>query len=182
MKTFIEFLEMRIIGGSSADDLKKRGQQFVKDASAELGVGAAVAAGTGGLAAVPAAVGTAATVAGSAVKFAVGAVSDVGRKWRENKAVKQAMELASQRVTQKAQTRDPSLIQRTVDNYVEISDACLAYLTEQEKGQIASNLFQAIKDGSVGFGHAQNLANEMLTNKANQIMQAVSSSRTKVAV
>ena len=92
------------------------------------------------------------------------------------------MELASQRASQKAQTRDPSLIQRTVDNYVDISDACLAYLTEKERGQIASNLFQAIKDGSVGFGHAQKLANEMLTNKANQMMQAVSSSRTKVAV
>lgn len=170
MKTFHEFLEGKAIGSGVVSSLAGR----AKAAAGDMATDAGVAAVTGGMSLVPG--------LGGVAKAAVGAVSDLKRAWRESRAVKQAMELASQRATQKAQTRDPSLIQRTVDSYVEISDACLAYLTEKEKGQIASNLFQAIKDGSVGSGHAQRLANEVLTNKANQMMQAVSSSRTKVAI
>ena len=170
MKTFNEFLEGKAIGSGVGSKLAGRAQAAAGDMATDAGV----AAVTGGMSLVPG--------LGGVAKAAVGAVSDLKRAWRESRAVKQAMQLASQRATQKAQTRDPSLIQRTVDSYVNISDACLAYLTDKEKDQIAGNIVQAIKDGSVGFGHAQRLANELLTNKANQIMQAVSSSRTKVAI
>jgi hypothetical protein len=165
-----EFLEGKAIGSGVVSSLAGR----AKAAAGDMATDAGVAAVTGGMSLVPG--------LGGVAKAAVGAVSDLKRAWRESRAVKQAMELASQMASQKAQTRDPSLIQRTVDNYVEISDACLNYLNEKERSQIVSNLFQAIKDGSVGSGHAQRLANEILTNKANQMMQAVSSSRSKVAV
>lgn len=170
MKTFHEFLEGKAIGSGVVSSLTGRAKAAAEDMATDAGV----AAVTGGMSLIPG--------VGGVVKAAVGAVSDLKRAWREKRAVKQAIELASQRATQKAQTRDPSLVQRTVDTYVEISDACLAYLNEKEKDQIASNLLQAIKDGSVGSGYAQRLANEVLTNKANQIMRAVSSSRTKVAM
>jgi len=170
MKTFRDFLEAKAIGSSVGSRLAGRAAAAAGDMATDAGVAAA----TGGMSLIPG--------LGGVAKAAVGAVSDLKRAWRESRAVKQAMELASQRATQKAQTRDPSLIQRTVDSYVEISDACLTYLTEKERDQIAGNIVQAIKDGSVGSGHAQKLANELLTNKANQIMQAVSSSRTKVAI
>ena len=170
MKTFIEFLEAKAIGGGVGSNLAGR----AKAAAGDMATDAGVAAVTGGMSLIPG--------LGGVAKAAIGAVSDLKRAWRENRAVKQAMELARQRASQKAQARDPSLIQRTVDNYVDISDACLAYLTEKERGQIASNLFQAIKDGSVYDGHAQRMANEILTKKANDILQAVSAVKIRVAV
>ena len=165
-----EFLEGKAIGGGVGKRIAGRAIEAGKDALVDAG--AAVA--TGGMSLVPG--------LGGFVKAGVGGVGDLGRGWRERAAIKQATELARQRASQKATTRDPTLAQRTVDSFLDISDACLTYLTEKEKESIGIKLIQAIKDGSVGFGHAQRLANEMLTNKANQMMQAVSSSRTKVAV
>jgi len=170
MISFYDFLEAKAIGSGVGSNLAGRAKAAVGDMATDAGV----AAVTGGMSLVPG--------LGGVAKAAVGAVSDIKRAWRESRAVKQAMDLASQRATQKAQTRDPSLIQRTVDSYVDISDACLVYLTEAEKNDIAGRLMGAIKDGSVEFGYAQRVANEVLTNKANQIMRAVSSSRSKVAV
>jgi hypothetical protein len=170
MKTFYEFLEGKAIGGGTGRRIASRAIEAGKDAV----IDAATAAATGGMSLVPG--------LGGFVKAGVESMGDLGRGWREREAVKQATELARQRASQKAQTRDPSLVERTVDSINNISDECLAHLTEEEKESIGIGLIRAIKDGSVGHGHAQRMANEILTKKANDIMQAVSSSRPRVAV
>ena len=170
MKSFNDFLEGKAIGGGAGKRIAGRAFEAGKDAL--IDAGAAVA--TGGMSLVPG--------LGGFVRAGVGGAGDLGRGWRERAAIKKATELVMQGTSQKATTRDPSLVQRTVDSFLDISDECLVHLTEKEQESIGIKLIQAIKDGSVVPGHAQRLANGLLTNKANQIMQAVSSSRSKVAV
>jgi hypothetical protein len=170
MKTFNEFLEDKAIAGGAGRRIAGRAKQAGKDALYDAGA----AVMTGGTSLIPG--------LGGFVKAGVESMGDAGREWRERAAIKQATELAKQRVTQKARTRDPSIVERTVDSFNNISDKCAAYLTEEEKELIGARLIQAIKDGSVGFGYAQRMANEILTKKANEILRAVSASPTKVAV
>jgi hypothetical protein len=174
MKTFHEFLETQIIGGGVLDALKKRGKQFVKDASQEVVTAAGVAAATGGVATVPAAVGAATTVAGAGVKAATGALTDMGRKWRENAAVKEAMNLARNTFSAKGQRRDPAAVEQAIESYVDVPEGLLVHLSQEERDRIGKSLMDSVKRGSVQDWHSKKMAVEMLQKRVADINSALS--------
>lgn len=173
MKTFLAFLEKRVIGQNTGERIYGRAKKAFDNVADDLTndlVGKSVELAGGAAGAVP----------GAIVKGLLGAASDMRRSWREKDVVKKAEEIARRSYSQKALSRDPSLTQRTVDSYLDISDSCLKHLTERDKDQVAARVMEAVKTGSVVSGHAQKIANKILEDRANEMLDAVRQSQTKV--
>lgn len=159
-------------------------QEYLKEMSiiqpkqSASGAASSVASAALNLAADASGVGTALNLGSAFLK----GVSALKKAWFERSSIKQAIEIAKKNMLSKAQNRDPSLVDRTVASYFDVSDQTLQYLSEQEKENISQQAMNAVSQGQVSSGFSQNIANQILQNKAQSITQAVQNSRPQTVV
>ena len=162
MQTFKQFLEASIV----------QPQRTTRQVASTV-------VGTAGQLALDAAgVGAAFTLGTALLKGA----SQVKKAWLGNSSIKQAAEMAKKNMLAKAQYRDPSLVDRAVLSYFDVSDQTLQYLTEKEKENISQQAMSAVSQNSISSGFAQQIANDILTTKSKNIMKAVQNSQPKTVV
>ena len=112
-------------------------------------------------------------------KGAAGVVGELQRAWRQRGDIKAAKEEAAKRtVSQKGQRRDPSLIAKIIESYIDLPDEFSNYLSEQDKVKIEKDLLQAIKNGSAQDHHAKILASSILKKRAEEMLSLVNSIQT----
>lgn len=161
VKSFAEYRESNIIQSGNAQGLVK------------------TIAGTAGQLTLDAGgVSTAFTLGSALLRGA----SQAKKAWFGRSSIKQAAEIAKKNMLSKAQNRDPSLVDRTVLSYFDVSDQTLQYLTEKEKENISQQAINAVNQNSISSGFSQQIANQILTAKSENIMKAVQISKPKTVV
>lgn len=159
-------------------------QEYLKEMSivqpgqSASGAVSSVASAALNLAADVSGVGTALNLSSAFLKGA----SALKKAWFERASVKQAIEISKKNMLSKAQNRDPSLVDRTVASYFDVSDQTLQYLSDQEKENISQQVMNAVSRGQVSPGFSQNIANQILQNKAQSIAQAIQNSQPRTLV
>ena len=112
-------------------------------------------------------------------KGAAGVFSELQRAWRQRGDIKAAKEEAAKRtITQKGQRRDPNLVAKIIDSYVDLPDEFLIYLSEEDRVKIEKDLLQAIRNGSAQDHHAKILASSIVKKRAEEMLALVNSTRT----
>lgn len=162
MKSFSEYIESNILQSG------KNAQGAVRTIAGAAGQLALDASG----------VGAAFTLGSALLKGA----SQAKKAWFGRSSIKQAAEIAKKNMLSKAQNRDPSLVDRTVLSYFDVSDQVLQYLSEEEKENISQQTINAVNQNSISPGFSQQIANQILTTKYQNIMKAVQNSKPKTVV
>lgn len=167
MKTFHEYINEADALNISGDKLGKRLKNHV------------VGAAQGAAMSLVGDEGPDANLVQAISKGAAGVVSELQRAWRQRGDIKAAKEEAAKKtVTQKGQRRDPGLVSRIIDSYVDLPDEFLNYLSEQDRVKIEKDLLQAIRNGSVQDHHAKILASSIIKKRAEEMLSLVNSVRT----
>jgi hypothetical protein len=162
MKSFREYTESNIVQS------RKNTQGAVRTIAGAAGQIALDASG----------VGTAFALGSALLKGA----SQAKKAWFGRSSIKQATEIAKKNMLSKAQNRDPSLVDRTVLSYFDVSDQVLQYLSDEEKEKISQQAMNAVKQNSISSGFSQQIANQILTIKSKNIMRAIQNSNSKKVV
>ena len=162
MKSFAEYIESNIL-------------QYRKDAQ---GAVRTIAGAAGQLALDASGMSTAFTLGSALLRGA----SQAKKAWFGRSSIKQAAEMAKKNMLSKAQNRDPSLVDRTVMSYFDVSDQTLQYLSEEEKENISQQSTNAVNQNSISPGFSQQVANQILTTKSQNIMTAIQNSKPKTVV
>lgn len=143
-----------------------------------LGASSSMTSGALNLAADAAGVGAAINLGSVFLK----GMSALKKAWFERSAIKKATEVAKKNMLSKAQTRDPSLVDRTVAAYFDVSDQTLQNLDEKEKESISQKAIEAANSGQISPGFTQQIVNQYLQNKAQNIMLAIQNSKPQSVV
>ena len=167
MKTFYEYINEADALNISGDKLGKR-----------LG-GHVLRAAQGASMSLVGDEGPDANLVSAVSKGAAGVFSELQRAWRQRGDIKAAKEEAAKRtITQKGQRRDPGLVSKIIDSYIDLPDEFLNYLSEQDRVKIEKDLLQAIRNGSVQDHHAKILASSILKKRAEEMLALVNSVQT----
>jgi len=137
-----------------------------------------IAGAAGQLALDASGVGTAYTIGSALLKGA----SQAKKAWMERSSIKQAIEIAKKNMLSKAKNRDSSLVDRTVMSYFDVSDQTLGYLSEEEKENISRQAMNSVNQSSILPGFSQQIANQILTTKVQNITKAIQDSKPKTIV
>ena len=161
MKKFSEYIESSILQSG----IGKKTGRTIASAAGQLALDASGA-------------GAAYTIGSALLRGA----SQAKKAWMASSSVKEAIEIAKTKMLSKAQNRDPSLIDRTVMSYFDVSDQTLQYLSEQEKENISKQAMNAVNQNSISPGFSQQIANQILTTKVQNITKAIQDSKPKTIV
>lgn len=167
MKTFHEYINEADALNISSDKLGKRLKNHIVGAAQGAALSLVGDEGPDGNAVV------------AISKGAAGVYSELQRLWRQRGDVQAAKEEAAKRtITQKGQRRDPGLVSKIIDSYIDLPDEFLNYLSEQDRIKIEKDLLQAIRNGSAQDHHAKILASSILKKRAEEMLSLVNSVQT----
>jgi hypothetical protein len=164
MISFSEFLEGKMVGNQTnmklVGDLGKSATKAAVDAFVDY-------SGYG--------------LAKSVFDAALSQRKNVTKKIQDDAAIRKSKEIIKSRISQKAQNRLGN-IDAIVDSYVSATDESQAFLNDQEHQLVVNAIYQAVDNGSIKSGFAQELVNGILQEKINAIQNVLDMSKPKKIV
>lgn len=163
MITFYEFMEGDLVGGQN---MKLVGG--AKDTAKEIALDtvAGLAGPFGG-------------VAKAIAQFAWNNRHNVKNKINDDITLNNIKQKISTGLLAKKFQESGRSIDELVSAFVGVSDESQSYLSQQEIEQIRKKILEAANDGSLDYGYAQKLTNEVLVEKINQIQNVIKTSSPK---
>lgn len=163
MKTFIEFLEGKLLGNQN---MKLVGG--AKEAGKEIAIDT-VAGFAGPLG------GVAKTIA----QYVWNNRRNLKNKIIDDSILQQVNTKLASSMIGKQYIKTGKNLDELVAYCVEITDESQSYLSEEEKEKIREEIIKAANNQTLDYGFAQNLVNELLREKVNQIQSIIQSSPPK---